>query len=351
MKPCRIVLYGWPHSSHLQRWAIGLSERGFTVRVIGLGGEPIRSVDTITWPHRGPRSYLLRRAAARRLTRAFNPELIHCHYASSFGLWTLGPKPAPTVVSVWGSDVTAFPSNPLKRFLIKQVLRKADKVTATSAYLRERLAALTPEVAGATAIVPFGVDIPETTRPLPATGEFRMCALKRHKQVYGLDLLIKAAALVARDLPAVHLSLPGDGPETDRLKALVKELRIEHIVSFHGQLPTDRIADFVSDHHVVVIPSREESFGVAALEAGACGRPVVASRLGGLVESVRDGYSGLLIEPENVEALAQTLVSLARDRERIAKLGANGRRLVEEEYGLDVSLDKMISVYEKVLYG
>ncbi len=351
VKDVRIVLYGWPESAHLQRWALGLSSRACAVRVVGLGGEPIAGVETLTWPLRGRLSYFAYWGRARRATRRFAPDLIHCHYASSFGVWTLGAKAAPTIISVWGSDITMFPSSGMRRALLGRILDKADHLTATSVYLRDRTLELFPHLAPRLSVVPFGVVVPPRVSPLPATGEFRICTLKRHKWVYGLDILIKAVAIVSRKIPALHLSVPGDGPETESLRRLVRDNGIEKLVSFHGQLPEDRINAFVADHHLVVLPSREEGFGVAALEAGASGRPVVATRVGGFAETVRDGLTGVLVEPDDVSALAEAILSLARDRARIAQLGAAGREFVEQQYSIESSLESMMTIYRKVLNG
>lgn len=351
MNSTRLVLYGWPESSHIQRWASGLSRRNLAVCVVGLGGEPIEGIDTVTWPLRGRLSYFAYWSRARRAARRFNPDLIHCHYASSFGLWTLGAKPAKTIVSVWGSDITQFPTTALRRAMLGRILDKADYVTVTSTYLRERTIELYPHLESRVTVVPFGVALPARLEPLPAVGEYRLCALKRHKWIYGLDILVKAVAAASRKLPLIHLSLPGDGPETEPLHRLVREHGIESRVSFHGQLREDLIDSFIANHHVVVLPSREEGFGVAALEAGASGRPVIATRVGGFTETVLDGETGILVEPDDVAALTDAIVAMGRDRAAIAQFGAAGRAFVERTFSIDASLDRMITLYDRVLNG
>lgn len=334
---------------HVQRWAVGLTRREIGVRVVGLGGDPIDGVDTVQWPLRGRLSYFAYWGKARRAARAFDPDLIHCHYASSFGVWLLGEKTTPVVVSIWGSDITRFPVGGMRRSLLGRILDKADHITASSSYLRDRTLELYPHLESRLTVVPFGVTIPERIAALPATGELRICALKRHKWIYGLDILIRAVAEVQRRMPNVHLSLPGDGPETEALKRLVNKHGVTSLVSFHGQLHDHQIADFIADHHVVILPSREEGFGVAALEAGASGRPVIATRVGGFAETVRDCETGLLVEPDDVDSLADAILSLGRDRARISDYGAAGRHFVEQNFSIEASLDRMIDVYSEVL--
>ena len=96
------------------------------------------------------------------------------------------------------------------------------------------------------------------------------------------------------------------------------------------------------------MPSRAEAFGVAALEAQACGLPVVASNVGGLPEVVRDGETGLLVPPEAPQALAAALMTLIQDPQLRADMGRNGREWVLERYEWRHNVDEMLGIYERV---
>lgn len=101
----------------------------------------------------------------------------------------------------------------------------------------------------------------------------------------------------------------------------------------------------------MVMPSREEAFGVAVLEAAACGRPTIASRVGGVPEVIRDNETGLLVPPGDEAALAQALLRLVRDPETCRRMGEAGRALVQKEYLWNDSLNRMSQLYENVIHG
>jgi glycosyltransferase involved in cell wall biosynthesis len=104
---------------------------------------------------------------------------------------------------------------------------------------------------------------------------------------------------------------------------------------------------------VFVVPSvlDSESFGVAAVEAAACGLPVVASRVGGLVEVVRDGETGFLVPPRDTESLVNKLTALIGSPDMRAQMGANGRALVEREYSWTTCMEKMSQIYESTIHS
>jgi D-inositol-3-phosphate glycosyltransferase len=117
----------------------------------------------------------------------------------------------------------------------------------------------------------------------------------------------------------------GEGTTTvDRLHRLVRELRIEHLVRFLPPVPHADLPEVYAAADVLLMPSRSESFGLAALEAQACGIPVVASAVGGLRHVVADGRSGLLVEELRPEAFAARIATVLRDRPIAARLGRGG---------------------------
>ena len=103
----------------------------------------------------------------------------------------------------------------------------------------------------------------------------------------------------------------------------------------------------------MVMPSvmESESFGVAVLEASACGRPVIASRVGGVPEVLRHGETGLLVPPGDTDALAKAIISLASDREKCRAMGEAGRELVRADYPWERSLDMLTELYNRSING
>ena len=333
----------------MQRWSRSLTERDWAVRVVSPGDEPIDGVETIILPRRGFLSYLTQANAAARHVRSFNPDIVHVHYAGGPGLWGLRSGIHPLVVSVWGADVIDLPTRFWSRLLVKRVLSKADWITATSDMLHRASVSLCPDTANKTTTIPFGVEIPEAASNLPA-GPVKLCYIKNHKPKYGPDLLLKAMCEVRQSLPDVHLTMAGTGPMTEQLKLLSRKLNLDDIVDFVGYVDNRLIYSLLQGHHIMIMPSimESETFGVAALEAAACARPVIASRVGGVPEVVQDGVTGLLLPPGDIPALVNAITTLAKDSAACERMGKAGYAFARERYSWERSLDMMIDVYRKV---
>jgi glycosyltransferase involved in cell wall biosynthesis len=343
----RVVIFGWADSVHVQRWAQGLSRRGFDLSVISVGGEPIEGIPTTIYPRSGRFAYLRYAGQAAKEARAFRPDLVHCHYAYGFGLWTLRMKFNPTIVSVWGSDVVNISS--VSRFMVRRTLNAATSITATGQFLHAKAVEICPEAQSKILVIPFGVTTPALPPPMPE-GPVRLCFLKEHRTVYAPDVLVEAFAQARRQIPDLLLTLAGVGDMTEQLRRRIAELGLSAAVEFPGFIDRRQLISFLSSHHILVMPSRMESFGVAALEASASARPVIATNVGGIPEVVRDGETGVLVEPENADALAAAITQLAGDRDKMKRLGLAGYEFVKETYRWERNLDQMCDLYDRLIH-
>ncbi len=171
-----------------------------------------------------------------------------------------------------------------------------------------------------------------------------MAALVRRK---GIDVLIDAIRLLRERNATWHAWIAGEGPEQRSLEQAVKAAGLEDCVHFLGWR-SDK-ADLLREVDAFVLPSRREGVGVAALEAMAAGVPVVASRVGGLAQAVVDGETGILVEPEQPQELADALQALGGDPALGMRLGSNGRRRVVELFAADKQAEQYVEVYDDVL--
>jgi len=164
----------------------------------------------------------------------------------------------------------------------------------------------------------------------------------------GLHVLIKALQRIkGRDF---KLYVVGGGYMEIPARMLAKAYGVEDKVEFLGVVPEDVKIELYRRAKIVVVPSIfNESFGIVALEAMAAGRPVIASRVGGLEDIVVNGETGILVEPGSEEQLAEAIELLLDDEPYRRRLGANARRVVEERYSWDVVLDRIVDVYNYIL--
>ena len=210
--------------------------------------------------------------------------------------------------------------------------RRADLVITISQYCKERLRELYG-VRGQIAVVPELIDLDAWRRLFRAnpaakpTGEFTVLCVCRFFPRKRLALLLRAADLLRRQIPELRVRIVGGGPEADSLLRLWRELHLESLVTWVGEAPLHELAREYNRADVFCLPSVQEGFGIAFLEAMAAGKPIVAARAAAIPEVVRHG---VLVEPDNAEALADGIRQLWRDSDRRAKIAQSQSMDVEE---------------------
>jgi glycosyltransferase involved in cell wall biosynthesis len=142
----------------------------------------------------------------------------------------------------------------------------------------------------------------------------------------GLDVLIEAWTLVARQVPAARLSIAGAGPMLQDIRDRVRAPELGDRIGVLGPLSRPEVRLLLDEASCLVLPSRSEGLGRVILEAMARARPVVATRVGGIPEIVDDGRTGILVPPDDPEQLASALVLILEDADRRQSMGEEGRR-------------------------
>lgn len=205
---------------------------------------------------------------------------------------------------------------------------------------------------------PYLFSLPETSH----TGPPVILSVGRLVPRKGLDIVLNALPSLLDIYPRLQYWIAGDGPERVALGRLARTLRVDHAVSFLGELSHDESSGSSPDlpelyrrASVFVLPTRVDSetgpegFGIVYLEASASGLPVVAARSGGAAEAVIENETGLLVPPDDPSALAQALVRLLEDPDLRLRMGRAGRRWVEREMNWDRVGRQFLSIIERTL--
>ena len=353
--PHKIIILGYSGSVHIIRWATGLARLDYDVRVISLGGGNIDGIETIVIPAKSSRSvgYFLNAGRVRKIIAEMKPDLLHTHFATGFGLWGMQSKFHPHIISVWGADVIDFPDSWLKKKLLNRILHSADAITSTSHFLKKKTTELFNDLDKYISVIPFGVNIPNVVKHSRNDDCTRLVFIKAHRKKYGPDILIEAVSRAIKSGIKLRLTMAGEGEMTAQLWDMVKQMGLSEIVTFAGFIDNRNMPEFLAEHDIMVMPSvmDSESFGVAVLEASAVGLPVIASRIGGVPEVLKDNETGLLVPAGDVEALTAAIIKLSRDVEAQKKMGMTGRKFVEQNYLWDNCLGMMSKLYEDIISG
>jgi glycosyltransferase involved in cell wall biosynthesis len=282
----------------------------------------------------GRRRYLTLARQARRAGRRFRPDVVYAHFLVPAGLIASFASRAPLVVTAHGRDVRNVGSIPGIRALTRLTLRRASAAIAVSDYLRRELEANVPEARGKTEVIDSGVDLERfRLAPAPEGDPAFLCvgALTKRKNV------VRLADAFAR-LGSGTLTFVGDGP----LRASVEGRPGVEVVRSapHGEIPA-----WMARARVVCQPSLVEPFGQVVLEAMACGRPVVATRVGGPPEFVPPD-AGVLVDPLDGEALTSALETAASlpCPNRVARAAAERHDVVEQARRVEAVLERAVRV-------
>ena len=183
-------------------------------------------------------------------------------------------------------------------------------------------------------------DIPN--EPIP-----RFVFLGRLVPQKGIEVLIRA---IARVKQPIALDIAGDGPEQPRMETLARELGITEDVTFHGWLPPQRVVELIQSSRAVVFPSTwHEPAGLVTLEAAAAGRPVIASRVGGIPEYAQLAQNAVLVAPGDVEALAGAITQWANDAQLCRELGEKGRERARTTLNHESHRRNLDEIYERAV--
>lgn len=354
-------------SIHTKRWVNSIVERGVTIRLFSL--KPVNTADypdhdfTFTAFDLQKRAgclsklnYLKVLPELKKVIREFKPDIMHAHFATSYGLLGALSGFHPFILSVWGSDVFDFPKkSSLHRKILEYNLKKADKILSTSLVMAEETKIYTDKEIEVT---PFGIDTvkfaPEKADRAALTPfteeDIVIGTIKLLEEKYGINHLIEAFSIVSRKHPELPLKLliVGDGSERKNLESLSEKLEIKDKVYFAGMADYSKVPYFNNVLDVYAALSNYESFGVAIIEAQSCGKPVVVSNVGGLPEVVEDGKTGFVVEKKNAAAAAEKLEKLVLDADLRERMGSAGRERVLRLYDWNENVTQMMEIYNKI---
>lgn len=287
-------------------------------------------------------------------------DVFHVHYAipHATSAWIaremLAETGLPVVTTLHGTDITLVGLHPSFHSITRFSILKSDAITAVSSYLKEQTVRDFGVPSERVDVVPNFVDTkvyhpgkePCHRETLAPDGEKIIMHISNFRAVKKVLDTVEILARVTKRVPA-RLILIGDGPERPRVQARAEELGVAEKVVFLGR--HDSVAELLSCADVFLLPSSKESFGLVALEAMACGVPVVASDVGGIPEVVPHGEAGFLCPVGDVDAMADAVTDILRDEELHARLATNGLAVVAEKFTAEFVVPQYETIYRRVI--
>jgi N-acetyl-alpha-D-glucosaminyl L-malate synthase BshA len=288
-------------------------------------------------------------------------DLLHVHYAIPHSVSAylaramLAPRQLPFVTTLHGTDITLVGIDrsylPITRFSIEE----SDAVTAISEYLRQTTLKEF-EIQRPIEMIPNFVncDVFQPGDSKTRRGEFAtdrekvLVHLSNFRPVKRVSDVVEIFTLVRKEIPAKLLMI-GDGPDRSTAEWMVRQNGLGRDVIFFGKQP--QVQELLNCADVFLLPSDLESFGLAVLEAMACGVPAVCSRVGGVSEVVRDGIDGYLVQPRDVKTMAARALEILTTRGQREKMGKAARQRAVSDFCSTKIIPRYEKLYERVLEG
>jgi L-malate glycosyltransferase len=297
--------------------------------------------------------------AIQNVVEQHDLDLLHAHYAvphatSAWIAKEMLQRPGFRIVTtLHGTDITLVGQDPSFRSLTQFSIAKSDGLTAVSEYLRRETHKHFDIPVDDIRVIPNFVDLQHYQRQghpchrskLAAPGERIVTHISNFRAVKRIEDVVRIFAGIARQLPA-RLLLVGDGPDRVRAHELAEREGVADRVLFLGK--QNSVVELLACSDLFLLPSEQEAFGLVALEAMACGVPVIATRTGGIPEVVEDGVSGYLGAVGDVAAMTDAAVALLQDAEAWQRF-SDAARQGAERYSADRVVAEYESYYSEVL--
>ncbi len=355
----KVVFLAPQNSIHVTRWANAIVKYADELHLITLHNQK-HFLSTEVKVHRlkynAPLGYISNFLQLRSLIKKIEPDIIHVHQLSGHGTLMSLTFLKNYLISIYGSDVYSFPNkSPIHKLLIKNNLKNAKYLASTSHIMAQETKKYTNKQIFVT---PFGIDADKFKSfkdPFTKDKIITVGLVKTLKKKYGIEYLVRAVPIVERELKKISilnvrikLIVYGYGELKPKLEKLSDSLHID--AGFPGFIKYEDVPEVINSMDIICIPSidNSESFGVSAVEAMACERPLVVSNVDGLREVVIHEKTGLIVKKEDPEAIAVALLRLINDNSMAIELGKNGRKRVLEMYDWNDNVKHMLEIYEQI---
>jgi len=289
-------------------------------------------------------------------------DIVHAHYAipHATSAWIaremLGHEGPKIVTTLHGTDITLVGLAPSYQSITQFSIRKSDAITAVSEFLKRETVRDFDVAPERIQVIPNFVNTdlfrpdkePCHRKALAPEGQKIVMHVSNFRAVKRVPDVIHTFARIRAQMPA-RLVMVGDGPDRTAAGQLAEELGLRDDVLFLGKHAS--VDELLSCADLFLLPSAQESFGLAALEAMACGTPVVAARIGGLPEVVVDGENGFLCPVTDVDAMAEAGLELLGNEALHARVSEGARRTAVERFGAAQVIPRYEQYYADVVAG
>jgi L-malate glycosyltransferase len=346
---------------HTERWIRWFAERGnechlLTVPPGDVPGVQVHDIGT----HFGPKPlrYLLSLRKVRAILERIQPDLLNTHFLTGYGYWGDFSGFHPNVLTVWGDDVYLTPNESrTKNWLARRALRHCDALTGDSSDILEHCSGLGADPDRSFRVL-WGVDFQRFRNTAADSYRQQLGFSEEHvvyfsprsytQPYYNIDVVIEAAARVRAQEPRARFLFAGYEGEPGPFRALAEQAGIGDVMAFVGRIPHEEFHLALNAADVFLSVPSVDATAVSLLEAMSCGSAIVVSGLASAKEWIRDGASGLVVPPRDVDALVGAMLRFARDADFRDQAAAAAMTVAREWAGFDANMEAVDKIYRKL---
>jgi glycosyltransferase involved in cell wall biosynthesis len=359
----RICYLAAADSIHSYKWVKFFAGRGHDVLWISLAPlrfEPLKNVVYYEMPRFRFPGLTLAHAIlkTRRILRDSAPDILHAHYAGTYGLIGALSGVRPFILTAWGSDILLAPKSVIRRPLIKLALKRARLITCGADHMVKAIAGLGIDDKKIKVVL-YGIDT-QKFRPMGRTnvlavkygisGSPVVISLRHLEPTYDVASLVKAIPAVQKRVPKAKFVIAGTGSEEGNLKRLAESLGIMDNVIFIGKYSYDDLPLYLNAADIYVSTSLQDGgFAASTSEAMACEVPAVVTDFGVNRNWIKDGVNGFIVPMRSPSVLAEKIIALLENEGLRKQFGSRGREVISERNDLYKEMEKMEVVYQEFL--
>jgi glycosyltransferase involved in cell wall biosynthesis len=364
----RICYLANASSIHTSKWAKFFVSRKHEVHVVSFEDAQIggAAVHVVRLPvHVKNAAFALKIVSiprVRTLIKRIDPDVLHAHYVTNYGLFGALCGFKPFVITAWGSDVLIDPQarfiSMIKRPIAHYALRRADMITCDADHMKQAIASMGISSEKITLIY-FGIDNEkfspqeksETVRAkLGLHDSLVVISLRNLERLYDVESLVRSVPLVLKDVPEAMFIIAGRGSEEKKLRELAKSLGVSNSVKFIGFIPNNELPQYLNTVDVYVSTSLSDA-GIAAstAEAMSCGLPVIVTDVADNKKWVKDGVNGFVLQTKDHQHLAEKIIYLLKNEDLRKRFGRINRKIIDERNNYYKEMDKMERIYEELV--
>lgn len=344
-------------SVHTQRWAKHFAGRQHDVTVISFDAaaiEGIRVLHLISFRPLSQLNIMLNLFKVRRLLKKINPDVLHAHYVTSYGLAAALAGKHPLIITAWGSDVLVTPE---KSWILRQIVRyalgRADLITSMADHMTRLLIKRRYATDKKIITLPFGVDteifnLGHRTRQ-HGDGASLIVSTRRLDVGLDVDVFIKAVPKVLISYPDSHFIVASDGPLRISLEKLAINLGIANRITFLGDISHKEMPGLLGRADVFVSTSRSDGNNVSLNEAMACGAFPIATDIPANQAWIESGKNGLLFPCRDSDALALSIVEAIRQPHWRQAVMTQNWEIIQSKASWSNEMTKMENVYNALV--